>query len=175
MFLRNIAMFVAGFTVVACGSMQTSATSTTRTTNVPMGHIDARLMPLVNRFLDSCREAGRTCQTNGLEARVLDTVKTEESPDRVGVCYLGFDENNTFRRLIHVTELATEVQFQALVVHELAHCSMNVGHVDTEPHLMNSYLLDTRTLTENWEALYRAVFTTVYAERLGLTAGDEVE
>jgi hypothetical protein len=72
----------------------------------------------------------------------------------IGYCRPGFELRvmNSFWRS------SSGVERMVLMYHELGHCALGLDHLDGEPDIMNTYLLDEVTADKQWDKLINNMF-----------------
>lgn len=133
---------------------------------LPMTNVDVTLRPHVEQFRDLCEQYEVTCNFVGLKMELVDPMPDLEPGDGFktagfctesddGTAYIAISKYDpgTFRQW-------TPYLFQALIFHELAHCTMGKDHDKKgSKTLMAPALLEEDYLKFHWNKLVTDLFT----------------
>ncbi len=133
--------------------------------------IDPALAPYIHDYMSEC-DARTECKDKKRiplhRVEFSETLADEVAPDVVGTCEIrffyipGITGHFSLRGYIKVVPpsyLFTELQFRALLYHELGHC---IHQLDHDPHspIMREYLPMPDYLKKNWQYSIDELFTT---------------
>lgn len=127
--------------------------------------VSPKVLPFVMEFAGYCEafKLPELCQRNFKKILSIKTVSSFDERFVVGRCYM----SNTGNRWIEILEGWADINSFAartVVIHEMAHCVLDGSpsgifpHYNDEKDIMNSYLLDDRTIFLNWPKLLQKMF-----------------
>lgn len=136
--------------------------------------VDAKILPHVMEFAGYCEKFGTStkCKENFKKIQSIQIVKSFDQKNVVGRCWTSSKE-----RWIEILDWQDTDSFltKAIVMHEAAHCLLGdpFPHYDEELDIMNSVLIDKRTIFYDWPALIKTMFLRA-GGTLSLTSQEEV-
>lgn len=142
--------------------------------------VDSKLLPYVMEFAGYCEKfkTSEICQKNFKKIKSIETVKSFSDKTVLGKCYMYSNGQRWIEISSHWADLDSQ-SMRAVVIHEMAHCTLGVGNAEVFPHydddedIMNAYLLSDKTLFYNWPKLIKAMFQRA-GGTLSLTYQEEV-
>lgn len=127
--------------------------------------VSTKVLPFVMEFAGYCEAFGvaELCKENFKKILAVKTVPSFKEKYVVGKCFV----SPAGGRWIEILDGWADVNSFAsrtVVIHELAHCVLGKGlgeifpHHDEEKDIMNSYLLDDKTIFTSWPKLLKKMF-----------------
>jgi hypothetical protein len=92
-----------------------------------------------------------------LTLAVTDNLIKDTPPEVLAYCQ--FPLTVTVRKA--VWDAASATTRLGIIYHELGHCSLQLGHYDDSPDIMNSYLLHDDYMDKHWDVLVNTMFERV--------------
>lgn len=121
--------------------------------------VDAKLLPHIMEFAGYCEkfEISTKCKENFKKIESIQIVKSFDQKNVVGKCWISSKE-----RWIEILDWQDTDSFltKAIVMHEAAHCLLGdpFPHYDERPDIMNSVLIDRKTIFYDWPVLIKTMF-----------------
>lgn len=157
---------------VGCGTT-TETQVKTKKVEVPVdrhfyidpARVDVKVLPFVMEFAGYCEafEVSELCKTNFEKLISVRTVSSFKEKFVVGKCFMSITGNRWIEILDGWSDINSFAS-RTVVIHELAHCVLGKGfsqvfpHHDEDKDIMNSYLLDNKTIFSDWPKLLQKMF-----------------
>ena len=123
-------------------------------------HENKELKPYVEMFYEDAGVYGKHISRGEISYYLKDEPLAEELPTAVGVCFKS--KNKLYLPYIvvsnHYWAMASFLERKALIYHEMAHCLMNLGHVNEHPSLMYPNVYGDAYLQIFWDGMVEDLF-----------------
>lgn len=117
------------------------------------GRIHPDLLVQVSSFVQDARDRNIPCYYTAL-AGIQDKM-----PPGMGDTVIGYCQQHVATMMkASFWKAASATDRMMLIYHELGHCALHQDHHDSEPDIMNSYLLDDGYGDRHWDRLVNKMF-----------------